>query len=257
MADLNVQLKSRNGAIWDTLYPTTKAELVQETTEKQFVTAAQKTAWNNKQDSLGFTPEDSSKKGVANGYAGLDAGGKVPASQLPSYVDDVLEYVDLAGFPATGEEGKIYVAKDTNKTYRWSGSAYVEISASLALGETSATAYPGDKGKTAYEHSQSAHAPANAQKNSDITKAEIEAKLTGTITSHTHAATAPSAHAASHITGGSDVIPDVTATKSGLMSPSQRAKLEEIEPKANRLMITVGASEPSSPVNGDFWFAVV
>lgn len=74
--------------------------------------------------------ENTANKGVANGYAALDATGKVPAAQLPSYVDDVLEYANLAGFPATGEAGKIYVALDTNKTYRWSGSAYVEISPS-------------------------------------------------------------------------------------------------------------------------------
>ena len=53
--------------------------------------------------------------------------GKVPASQLPSYVDDVLEFANLAAFPAIGETGKIYVALDTNFTYRWSGSAYVQI----------------------------------------------------------------------------------------------------------------------------------
>lgn len=80
--------------------------------------------------------------------------GKVPSSQLPSYVDDVLEYDNLAAFPETGESDKIYIAIDTNKTYRWSGSAYVEISASVALGETSSTAYRGDRGKTAYDHSQ-------------------------------------------------------------------------------------------------------
>lgn len=55
-------------------------------------------------------------------------GGLVPASQLPSYVDDVLEFANLASFPVTGETGKIYVALDTNKTYRWSGSIYVEVS---------------------------------------------------------------------------------------------------------------------------------
>lgn len=86
--------------------------------------------------------------GAANGVATLGADGKVPSGQLPSYVDDVLEYENKTSFPATGETGKIYVAKDTNLTYRWSGSAYVEISASLALGETSSTAYAGDKGKT-------------------------------------------------------------------------------------------------------------
>ena len=74
--------------------------------------------------------ESTANKGVANGYAGLDATGKVPAAQLPSYVDDVLEFANLAGFPATGEAGKIYVARDTNKTYRWSGSAYIVITAS-------------------------------------------------------------------------------------------------------------------------------
>lgn len=88
-----------------------------------------------------------SEMGAANGVATLDADGKVPAAQLPSYVDDVLEYNNKAAFPAKGETGKIYVAIDTNLTYRWSGSAYVEISASLALGETSSTAYAGDKGK--------------------------------------------------------------------------------------------------------------
>lgn len=67
------------------------------------------------------------EKGAANGVATLDASQKVPAAQLPSYVDDVLEYANLASFPVTGETGKIYVALDTNKTYRWSGSVYIYI----------------------------------------------------------------------------------------------------------------------------------
>lgn len=81
------------------------------------------------------------------GIATLSDGGKIPSSQLPSYVDDVLEYSSESEFPATGEAGKIYVDTTTNLTYRWGGSSYVEISASLALGETSSTAYAGDKGK--------------------------------------------------------------------------------------------------------------
>lgn len=88
-----------------------------------------------------------SEMGKAGGVATLDGTGQVPASQLPSFVDDVLEYASKSAFPARGETGKIYVALDTNLTWRWSGSAYVEISKSLALGETSSTAYPGDKGK--------------------------------------------------------------------------------------------------------------
>lgn len=84
---------------------------------------------------------------VQQNFANLSDNGKVPANQLPSYVDDVLEYGTFNTFPTTGEDGKIYVAQDTNLTYRWSGTRYVEISQSLALGETSSTAYPGDKGK--------------------------------------------------------------------------------------------------------------
>lgn len=104
-----------------------------------------------------------STKGAANGVAELDSNGKVPSSQLPSYVDDVIEgyyynskfYEEAAHTTEiTGETGKIYVDLETEKTYRWSGSAYVEISASLVLGETSSTAYRGDRGKTAYDHSQ-------------------------------------------------------------------------------------------------------
>lgn len=79
---------------------------------------------------LGFTPENAANKGAANGYVPLGSDSKIASSYLPSYVDDVLEYANLAGFPAIGETAKIYVALDTNKAYRWSGSAYVEISAS-------------------------------------------------------------------------------------------------------------------------------
>ena len=91
-------------------------------------------------------------KGANNGVAELDSTGKVPSSQLPSFVDDVIEVDDYAHLPITGESGKIYVTKDTNKTYRWSGTAYVEISESLALGNTHSTAFYGDWGKTAYDH---------------------------------------------------------------------------------------------------------
>lgn len=87
-------------------------------------------------------------KGKANGLASLDNDGKVPSSQLPSYVDDVIEINTFNNLPSTGESGKIYITQDTNLTYRWSGSAYTEISKSLALGETSSTAYPGNKGKS-------------------------------------------------------------------------------------------------------------
>ena len=100
---------------------------------------------------------DASLKGAANGVAELDANGKVLTSQLPSFVDDVIEAENFAVLPNEGETGKIYVTLDDNKTYRWSGSAYVEISASLALGETDSTAYRGDRGKIAYDHATDAN----------------------------------------------------------------------------------------------------
>ena len=108
----------------------------------------------NVTNALGYTPIDESKIGAANGVASLDASGRIPASQIPGGFDNIEEYDNLSAFPTTGEEGKIYVVKDTNLTYRWTGSQYVEISPSLALGETATTAYRGDRGKVAYDHSQ-------------------------------------------------------------------------------------------------------
>lgn len=100
------------------------------TNTTQALTAAQGKALNDtKQDNLGFVPENSANKGVANGYCDLDASGLVPAIRLPSYVDDILEYANLAAFPAVGESGKIYIAINsggtTTKQYRWSGSIYI------------------------------------------------------------------------------------------------------------------------------------
>ena len=124
------------------------------------------------------------EKGAAGGVAELDSGGKVPANQLPSYVDDVVDAYIRTGVTALGadwlsktsggaaltpESDKIYVilseGEYQNKTYRWSGTTYAVIGNDLAIGETASTAYRGDRGKTAYDHSQSAHAPADAEKN--------------------------------------------------------------------------------------------
>lgn len=106
----------------------------------------------------------SDKQKLDGQVAELDEYGKVLSSQLPSYVDDVVE-ATLATFPESGESGKIYVDIETNLSYRWTGTAYTVISPSIALGETPSTAYRGDRGKTAYEHSQETHAPVNAQEN--------------------------------------------------------------------------------------------
>ena len=114
--------------------------------------AADVSAWAKASTKPSYTAAEvgaiaTTAKGANGGVAELDSTGKVPASQLPSFVDDVKEYNSISDFPLTGETDKIYVAKDTNKTYRWSGTDYVEISESLALGETSSTAYAGNKGK--------------------------------------------------------------------------------------------------------------
>lgn len=156
-------LKTLNFGTGDLYHPAPDAANVTQDSTHRFVTDAEKTAWNGKadvadiptvptkvsafQNDAGYLTEhqDISKK------ADLGSDGKVPAAQLPSYVDDVLEAASKDAFPTTGESGKIYVDQATNKTYRWSGSAYVEISASLALGETSSTAYAGDKGKATTE----------------------------------------------------------------------------------------------------------
>lgn len=125
-----------------------------------------------------------SGKGTAGGVAELDDAGKVPASQLPSYVDDVIDSYVVSGATAFSagwlsltsggtsfapESGKIYIVLSPGtynmREYRWSGTTYGEVSPSIALGETSSTAYRGDRGKTAFEHSQVAHAPANAEAN--------------------------------------------------------------------------------------------
>lgn len=110
-------------------------------------------------DAIGQATADSrylatSLKGAVNGVAELDGTGKVLASQLPSYVDDVIDVDNYEALPDAGESGKIYITVDNNKTYRWSGSGYAEISSSLALGETSASAFRGDWGKVAYDHAQ-------------------------------------------------------------------------------------------------------
>ena len=120
------------------------------TLDKQGVTSDGLTIyWNNSIINQTGKPYylDTRLLGLRNGVASLDANGKIPTYQLPSYVSDVLEFRSFDRFPTTGEVNKIYIALDTNKTYRWGGTVYVEIGSSLALGETSETAYAGDKGK--------------------------------------------------------------------------------------------------------------
>ena len=115
------QLPEKAIKVYD-LTPYAKSEDIQKTyATKQEVSAGK----------LDYTAENTANRGKANGYASLGGDGKVPADQLPSYVDDVLEFASKTNFPSTGEKGKIYVDLSTENIYRWSGSAYTEISPSL------------------------------------------------------------------------------------------------------------------------------
>ena len=114
---------------------------------------------------------DKTQKGAAGGIAELGSDGKVPAAQLPAFVDDIVEgYLNGGKFyeestHATnipGESSKVYVDLTTNRAYRWSSTTFVEVSASLALGNTSSTAGRGDWTKKAYDHANSPHAPTTA-----------------------------------------------------------------------------------------------
>ena len=155
-----------------------------------------------------------------SGKADLDEHGIILASQLPSYVDDVLEYASLGGFPLTGESGKIYIAIDTNLSYRWSGSGYVEISPSLALGETSSTAYRGDRGKTAYDHA--------ALKGSEYTSGlyKITTNNEGHVTNAV--AVAKSDITNLGIPAQDTTYSNATTSTDGLMSSTDKTKLDGI-----------------------------
>lgn len=136
-------------------------------------------------DQVGAIPM--TQKGTADGVASLDSSGKVPASQLPGFVDDVREFDNREAFPGTGEDGVIYIANDINQTYRWGGSDYVPIGSDLALGETSSTAYPGDKGKAAYDHSQVKTGNPHGTTATDVgaaPAAHMEMKASGTQLGH-------------------------------------------------------------------------
>lgn len=140
---ISKEVSDRTQAV-STLQGSLDTEIARATKAEQDITSAYEAADTTLQNNINAI---NNSKGVANGIATLDQNGLVPSSQLPSYVDDVIEVSTFSALPDTGESGKIYITQDTNLTYRWSGTAYVEISQSLALGETSSTAYAGDKGK--------------------------------------------------------------------------------------------------------------
>ena len=160
----------------------------------------------------------STEKGVANGVATLDSGGKVPSAQLPSFVDDVIEATNLAAFPVTGETGKIYVALDTNKTYRWSGSAYIFITSGAVdsvAGKTGVvTLVKGDVGLGSVDNTADTAKPVSTAQQTAITNAQNAAI----------AASAPVAHVGSSGTSHAAV----STTVNGFMLATDKVKLDAV-----------------------------
>lgn len=183
-----------------------------------------------------------SQRGAVNGVATLDGNGKIPTSQLPSYVSDVFEYAGTSKFPTTGEANKIYIDTTDGREYRWSGTQYSEISKSIALGETSETAYAGDKGKKVADDlaaHKAASNPHNITKSTvglgnvaDINQSKAVKSITRSGTTFTM----------THLDGTTDTFDQedydttyelATPNSAGLMSRHDKAKLDGIESRAN------------------------
>lgn len=169
--------------------------------------------------------------------------GVVPQSQLPSYVDDVLEFPTQGDFPTTGESGKVYIAGDVNQTFRWTGSGYTRLSEGVALGETSSTAYRGDRGALAYAHTLDTANPHG------VTKAQV---------------------GLSNVDNTADINkPISTSTQNALDSKlptTERSVLTTVvshgsnaltaRPTGYALVIWRGSVEPTNKIVGDIWVEV-
>lgn len=169
--------------------------------------------------------------GAASGVVPLGADSKIAAQYLPSYVDDVIDgtlvntttFNDTDGTAVTPEAGKIYVDTTTNKSYRWSGSVYAEIGGGVALGETSATAYRGDRGKVAYDHSQTATTRSNTTASRSLANGGQFVAVTA-VTDN-----------GGHVVGTQSTTFTLPTIQAGNRTVSQKA-------------------QPSGQVEGDLWF---
>lgn len=198
------------GGVWADLptASTTKAGIVQLSdgvtvadATKAATANAVKKAYDKANHSHPYVP--TSQVGAKGGVAPLDENGIISSTYLPSYVDDVIDgtisddlstFTDTARKAVTPEAGKIYNDITKNKSYRWSGSAYVSLNDGVALGETEKTAYRGDRGKAAYEHSQSAHARTDATK-TEKSNTNGNVKINGSdVTVYTHPTDAGNKH---------------------------------------------------------------
>jgi hypothetical protein len=210
--------------------------------------------------------ELASNKGAANGYAALDASSKVPAAQLPSYVDDVLEFANLAAFPATGTVGIIYIALDTNRTYRWSGSAYVEISPSpgstdsVTEGSTNLYFTTGRASAAAPVQTVAGRTGAVVLTKTDVGLANVDntADTAKPVSTAQQTALDAKAPTASPTFTGTPTMP--TGTIAVTQSVGNNTTALATTAFANAAVaakitnkITVASSAPSSPATGDLW----
>ena len=200
------------------------------------------------------TKLNTSLKGARNGLAELDGSGKVPTSQLPSYVDDVLEYANIGALPATGSAGIIYVTLDDNKIYRWSGTAYTVISDTIALGETSATAYRGDRGKIAYDHSQIITGNPHNTTKSDIGLSNVDntSDVNKPVSTATQTALNAKVDANAAITGATKT--KITYDSKGLVTAGSDATTADIAEITNKLYVSDGdKGDITVSGNGTIW----
>lgn len=232
MADVNVQIKQRNGEIWDNLFPKTKAELVVETTSKQFVTEAQKTEWSAKQPALGFTPENVANKNKANGYAGLDASGKIVSSVLPDITisDTFVVATESAMLALNAQVGDIAIRTDLVKTF----ILKTEPATTLANWQeilTPASPVQSVNGKTG-----------------NVTLAKGDVGL-GNVTNESKATmfTNPA------LTG----VPTAPTATTGTNTTQIATTAFAVAQSKTRAKITTSSSEPTSPETGDYWYSII
>ena len=191
-----------------------------------------------------------SKIGAASGVASLGTDGKVPSSQLPSYVDDVVEgYYSGGKFyketghstVITGETGKIYVDLHTNKTFRWSGTAYVEISSSIVIGTGSGTALDGKIGTDHINNKSNPHGVTKAQLGLGSVENKSSATIRGELTKENVITALGYTPPTTNTTYGV-----ATTTANGLMSSSDKGKLDGIATGATRVIVDSSLSSSST-----------
>ena len=172
-----------------------------------------------------------SKLGTANGVATLDSNGKVPSTQLPSYVDDVLEFDTTSLFPETGDTGILYVALDTNKVYRWSGTTYIYITSGAV------DSVAGKKGVVTLADMGLDNVDNTSDMNKPVSTAQAEANAlikNDASTDATEKANVAQANAiaasapASHVGSGDNAHTTATTSTHGFMSSDDKQKLDGI-----------------------------